>query len=615
MINIAIVVFGFLPWLWAQTTPPAPYSDVSSARSVFEAKALFDQRAQSIVRYFAALDLKKYSDKTGNTFPIIAVAKLNQRRDVELVNRAIMDASTKPYANVGTDFQKLDPFCVRKGDYDFSLRGWVTLMYQMQDHPELLYPETREKILTTLLTETGNKFALYRTFCGIYRNKETENHVLLTEGSRYLTNQLWRRVLREKGVASDYYDNTKNGMTTFLLKFMRDFLLNDFDEYNSRPYAKLSLAGLHNIYEYAEDKSVKEMAKMVIDYMSAKFASSSLDLRRVVPFCRQPERRFDTDILEGDGISVNMALLAGDLDYVHKLPANVRLSEWSTVALALGKYRVDDMILDLIINSDKPGREFYQAFHHHGYEFYTGNDKYLLNAGGKYINGFDLGTGIVDGWTVPISILPTKGGMSKPELIRILGDNREKKRSNMCVTKDFACGLNPVIPDNIPLNCLEKVGYWKFINLDQPGCSLDYDLHVAFYQRPCDGIRCRLGADTFGFFEVQSSSKMSFADFKMRVLKNNQYRSFSSKKWNTYRTSEGVDIDFIVNPLDQGTYPIKDQRISLPSDLKKWPRAVGSYVNSSGKGVIQIRNTYLNKDVIFDVRDLYNPKRIEINHE
>ena len=64
---------------------------------------------------------------------------------------------------------------------------------------------------------------------------ETENHVLMVNISKYLTNQL-------KGV-----DNSKNGFDLWMREHMDIFLDEFFDEYNSRPYQQYALAPILSV--------------------------------------------------------------------------------------------------------------------------------------------------------------------------------------------------------------------------------------------------------------------------------------------------------------------------------------------------------------------------------
>src|SRR4029077_20728298 len=117
------------------------------------------------------------------------------------------------------------------------------------------------------------------------------------ESSRYLTNQLLLRELKDSGQYDSAFDNGANGMTDWLLSLLQDFLKSDFDEYNSRPYQGFSVMALENLYDFSEDVRVKEAAHLVLDYLSAKFAISSSGLRRSLPFRRLESFVSRTDML------------------------------------------------------------------------------------------------------------------------------------------------------------------------------------------------------------------------------------------------------------------------------------------------------------------------------
>jgi hypothetical protein len=316
------------------------------------------------------------------------------------------------------------------------------------------------------------------------------------------------------------------------------------------------------------------------------------------------------DILENDALSVAMALWAGTLDFVDKLPEGAELTHFDLLGLALGDYRPDDLVLDLIMNANNPQREFMQLYHHLGYEMYFGHEKYLLNAGGKFINQIDAGTGKIDAWAVPISILPSVGGVNKAQLIRIIGDTRDNKKANMCVTKNFACGLNIIIPDEIPETCMEKMDHWTFLNFSKDSCPKKYGFFVAIYSKSCDSLRCKLGGNNFGFFEIQTPEKMNYETFKKKVVDHNSLSKYSSKKWGAYINSHGEKIKFHVNPWKKNIYPIEDERFPfIKGNLKSWPHAWGDFMSSGGRGLLEIKNPYLDKKIIFDVTDPLNPKR------
>src|SRR5262249_23658871 len=120
---------------------------------------------------------------------------------------------------------------------------------------------------------------------------ETENHVLLIESARYLTNQLrFTTTHRRK------YDNRANGMNTWMLRHLRQFAQHDFLEYNARPYQRYAIDALLNLYDLSTNARVKTAAQDILDYTTTKFAVSSNRLRRVGPF----RRRNDGGQLDAD---------------------------------------------------------------------------------------------------------------------------------------------------------------------------------------------------------------------------------------------------------------------------------------------------------------------------
>jgi hypothetical protein len=71
---------------------------------------------------------------------------------------------------------------------------------------------------------------------------------------------------------------------------MQVFLQHDFLEFNSRPYQRLALHAVLNLYEFARDQVVRRAAQMVLDYIFMRFALSSNRGRRVSPYRRVQHR-------------------------------------------------------------------------------------------------------------------------------------------------------------------------------------------------------------------------------------------------------------------------------------------------------------------------------------
>lgn len=166
--------------------------------------------------------------------PRIVLGKLTVGKDVDDVNTYLRAAT--PWAGIGSTWG-LRP----NGDYDFSLPPLTAILYLFGDRPDLLYPETPDHLLGVLLNQEGEGFRV--TVPGsLHLVQETENHILMTEGSRYLKNQ-W---LREHGSAEPHYDNRLNGLESRLVSSIGELELAGPYEFNSNPYAEYALMDLTN---------------------------------------------------------------------------------------------------------------------------------------------------------------------------------------------------------------------------------------------------------------------------------------------------------------------------------------------------------------------------------
>jgi hypothetical protein len=78
---------------------------------------------------------------------------------------------------------------------------------------------------------------------------ESENHRLLIESARYLTNQL-----PHQQSPVDEYDNTANGLKKWLLERLQIAAAHDFLEFNSRPYLRYTTDALLSLEEFADEE-------------------------------------------------------------------------------------------------------------------------------------------------------------------------------------------------------------------------------------------------------------------------------------------------------------------------------------------------------------------------
>jgi hypothetical protein len=605
---------------------------IPPATSVADAKAHFDRRTAAAVLYNASLPLPNTTYKNEGNFGAIALAKLaypdyfqsdrlpgkKPSRDevIEMIPRLTIGSKA------GTNSDSVPK---RTGEYDVALTMLVSIIYKYYD---VLPPAVQNHIIDGLLNKRGpfdpDDLRPFKPLPG----PETENHVMMIESARYLTNQLLY-----KRTGDPRYDNARNGMDEWMLKHLQQFLKTDFIEYNSRPYQHYTMSALLNLYSYTSDRKpssarVKTAAHMVLDYVMAKVAVSSNDSRRSVTYRRKVEYNsphflndhYDkhtafsmalagtTDMVSGDTLDAKGKIVRKKGD----LPGDFA---WEMQWAALSDYRLPDAILDLMVN--RPHRVFFQRFHHYADEAYAGSPSYLISSGGHYATfAYKVeGVGKHDdiGLAVPTTFMPTGQFTTRANLIRFNGAKEDNKRSNMGVAPDFACGLNPVIPEvyrpaavavdgsgrRTPGNL--QIGPWTFI--DQSDSTrqinrytsgmLKRGYYVAVYRR-----------DGFGFLEAYDTAlrpPLKFDDFIAGVLKRNGATAFKLKGQNTYVMTDGRKIQFEVSP---------DSRVLHNAEKPFF--VSGTILNGSlGSGEVTIDNPFLRKRIVLDFRDWKSPKRTE----
>ncbi|NRA24644.1 MAG: hypothetical protein HRU08_09245, partial [Oleispira sp.] len=159
------------------------------------------------------------------------------------VNGYLLEAALEPWSGNGTMFDGIDIFGVTimqaEGDYDFTEVSLLSLLYQYGNKREFLSTEAKDHLLNTLIISDGmairrDKLSAPASF-GI--TPETENHILKTEGDRYLKNQWLREV---EGNNQLKYNNKLNGVEKFILGFIDHTLKATMYEYNSVPYGESS---------------------------------------------------------------------------------------------------------------------------------------------------------------------------------------------------------------------------------------------------------------------------------------------------------------------------------------------------------------------------------------
>lgn len=507
------------------------------------------------------------------------IARLITGTNVNEVSAAILDPSFRPW-KAGTDIAILGPLCSRKGDYDFVLMGLLRLAYLDEESgQQLLTPAAREKLRHELLNLRGDRHhvSFRLNWCPPFKKRDSENHILMSEVARYLTNQLL-------GI-----DNEANDFNRWLLTHLKQFLRRDYDEVNSRPYQGYTLIPLAILYDYARDERVKTTAQMLLDYLSAKTAIQSVGLRRYPPFRRQRGQRDANDLLQYDNTMSWYAGLTAKHDFT-KLGSNSEISSYMFLMAATSKYQVPALILEMFFQRG----EWLQKIKGHDVEAYFTSPNFLLTAGGAHRKVFGFFTGENDVWAMPTTIIPTNYGTRRDQLFQLVG-RKHGKRNNMCIAPHFACGQNFIEPAGIPAECKRSVADWTFYDLEN--CSVRMGFYLAVKR-----------VNDKALWEVRAP-EVSFNLFMERVLAANPHE-FRDRAINRYTTSDGHRIEFNWAETSRKRFMVHSyDGAPVERDFKRWKFAEGPVIQSEGDGLIQIHNPLTGEVLTLDGRDPLNPHR------
>jgi len=295
--------------------------------------------------------------------------------------------------------------------------------------------------------------------------------------------------------------------------------------------------------------------------------------------------------------------------YENKVRRNV-YSTRNLLAAVVSKYRIPDMLLDIIIRKDN--NYYFQKIRHDGVEMYSSSKSFIINAGGIFENTFLFGATEQHGWALPTTIMPTLDPTSDYDnWIRILGHKDRTKRFNHCVAPNFGCGANVVIPPTVPRACIaKKSGYFNFVDFTSPTCPLDLGFYVAVFIKDCDSRLCKKFGRNYGFFEAREAHELSFTDFTQNVIERNGEYEYKSKSANRYIKSNGQVIEFKALQKKKWSWSIISiDGVLQERDMKNWPFAEGPIINSKQDGKVVVDNPFLGKRLTLDMSNALNPER------
>lgn len=400
--------------------------------------------ADSIYHLWAGRTIPENNPNGKTDVARILLAKLLVQQDISGVNSAIL--KLKVWGRTGSSWA-----LNKKGDYDFNLTILTTILWFYGDKANLLYPESKQYLLDTLLSEEGGAFR-YTAPRTLGLVTETENHILMTEGSRYLKN----RWLFLHGNKESKFNNEQNGMEQKLLAYIEAIRTNGLYEFNSLPYTGYTITALLNLEAFGSVK-IQAAARDVLDYMNWCYALGSYQLKHFPPM----RRRYDKEYIKNLTTDYHSIFMKSWLSYTSITGYDDDITNGSPHALmgCCMPYRPADSVVSFLF--EKGDGYFIKLGHGPGAcpEIYSAGKHFLLSAGGTNQGKRSL---IV---ARPVTLFLDDTAKKLSETIHLSGPGNDFMQwNNTGVYKNFACAAGPVfIPSSfVPL---EKKGNWSLFTM------------------------------------------------------------------------------------------------------------------------------------------------------
>ncbi len=491
---------------------------------------------------------------------------------------------------------------------------------------------------------------------------ETENHMLMIDTSRYLVNQVLHDLHPDPR-----YDNVANGLTGWLLDFLQVIARHDFLEFNARPYQRLSLHALLNLYEFARDEPIRTAAAILLDYTAVKFAVSSSRGRRISPFRRLQERiafpRGEFDDLtaaNGDVVTVMFMMWLGTIDDQRR-SVQTYWDGWALVGLLSGTsaYRPPSVAYVLARDASTPAQHVFAHGRRPrflgseddadgGIEIYHRSPSFLLSAGGAFLNsgyGHDAVQYFVKQWAQTaraqaVTLIPAHLDLHFDQLIRFEpwpdefgatpdADAPIRGRSvNTGVWRGLAVGANL----RVPQSWLDRAGAawegsWLFLDLTALG------FHLAAYRAPAlfGGGTDPAGPENLGLFYAMEADatgwggeRMPFGTFRQRILDRNRFPpAFDFGSRDEFATPDAGTYRFWLDPSATTKYvPRITDPAEPPLPFDQRPLVAGPCLTDGGPGhdphtgYLQARYPQPGTDpLVLDFHDRRAPVRTESSYQ
>jgi hypothetical protein len=498
----------------------------------------------------------------------------------------------------------------------------------------------------------------------LIRIPETENHLLMINSSKLLKNQL---IIEELGNEDDkqIFRGYNKRLREWLLEDLQRIARDDFTEYNSKPYSRLSIHAILNLHDFAEGPGAQDLrtaTAAVLDLAVAKQGLSSSQGRRLAPFRRLagantpyvdtvPPAQLMDAVPPADHLVSALLVWGGATQHLAPGHLATMTVAGQTIYEATSAYLPPPLLLDIALDKSRP---YEQWIRHAGREHYASGPGWLLSAGGintgfaqpALIAPFALPVeppqgGIVPGFKdenrgagVPMTLMIASASPPRQDtysdLIAFHGrrslwkkdDDKDLQplsfEGNMCLRGGFACGTEMQIPARAaaclfrPVNVPANLSF-----IDTKRCEPFTEsprVLLVLYRQTCVAPA---GCGTWGFLEVvHREDGVTLESFAEQTIARNSGRlaawqasaggkTVAYVSWGQgtvlFDASNDDDAKTGILMLDGGPDP--------RGDVSNWGRAEGEILRSTGKVRFVIGRPLDPRRIEIDLEDAYAPKR------
>jgi len=480
-----------------------------------------------------AIDLEA-SRPIADDDPVFEGGELEARRALARLAKGTDLAGANRY------FAKWGPTADSSQSHDnFTYTYWIRAYFLYKDTDRLTAAAK-----SRMLAKIGSQWRKHTP-------RGSENHTMAHASNIYLARQL--------------YGDDLSKMRSWLIDRFVSRAKRGWDELNSPCYAGISMMGIWNLADFAEDKVIKKLATMTLDWLLAEYAVENLNMYRGGPFHRAYTTMWDDQYAESFGAH-----------YVF-FGNNVVPVTMGAIHAALSGYRAPRVIVDIAIDRAGKGAYVLKGRRPKGNIYYYVTPEFVLACAQNGGSLGKIGIGGVEKVRYGGQRWDLSFGTGPKAVIHSDSEGKPSQYKNLLVIDTKGKPLKHAILLGRDFEINETEGQWRFIK--EGGAYAAIHCRRSLYL-----IEVRLASD-YG----------SFADFKNDIKDNPLTGSGPSTYSSTLRdTIEFTDRITKVNG-----------RSHKASHYKLFD---SPFVNSEwDSGYVVIRKG--GRQLILDFRDPANPKR------